>query len=367
MRVDRIDLVHVRVPLHAPFKISSGTVSEKDAVVVTVYSEGLKGYGEASPMAGSFYSPDSPESTWDCLTRQILPRILSKRNVECSGLDEVFNEVQGNSFAKAGIAGAFWDLRSKQTEVPLFKLFGGSKKPISSGLAVGIFPTLPELLNEIERYLTEGYKRLKIKIEPGWDVEPVKSVRKHFGDIPLMVDANAAYDRDDISIFQELDRFNLLMFEQPLKKDDLEGHALLQSKVHTPVCLDEGATDLDAIKQAIELQSCKIINIKIQRMGGFAKAKEVHDLCQQVGMPVWAGTMPELGIGSLEAIHLATLPNFSYPTDVESSARWFVDDIIDPWIEVNDGWITVPEEPGYGHRIDERKIRKYALRSESFR
>ncbi|MEK6570175.1 MAG: o-succinylbenzoate synthase, partial [Bacteroidota bacterium] len=218
----------------------------------------------------------------------------------------------------------------------------------------------------IERYLTEGYKRVKIKIEPGWDLEPVKEVRKHFKNVPLMVDANAAYTRNDISLFQQLDEFDLIMFEQPLAKSDLEGHAELQAKVRTPVCLDESAADIAAVKKAISLGSCKIINIKVQRMGGLGKSKEVHDLCQQANIPVWAGTMPELGIGSVQAIHIATLPNFSYPTDVESSSRWFVDDIIEPWIEVKDGWITVPSEVGYGFRIDERKIQRYALRSETF-
>jgi O-succinylbenzoate synthase len=358
--------VHIRIPLHTPFRISSGAVSEKDAIVVVVYSEGLVGYGEASPMAGTFYSEDSPESTWECLTSEILPKLTSRRELDRDQLSLILDGIRGNSFAKAGIETAFWDLEAKQNAVPLYKLLGGQEKRIPSGLAVGIFQTLTELLSTIERYLTEGYKRVKIKIEPGWDIEPVKEVRKHFGNVPLMVDANAAYCRNDISLFQQLDEFDLIMFEQPLAKSDLEGHAELQAKVRTPVCLDESAADIAAVKKAISLGSCKIINIKVQRMGGLGKSKEVHDLCQQANIPVWAGTMPELGIGSVQAIHIATLPNFSYPTDVESSSRWFVDDIIEPWIEVKDGWITVPSEVGYGFRIDERKIQRYAVRSETF-
>ncbi len=367
MHIDRIDMVHVRIPLHAPFKISSGTISETDALVIAIYSEGLIGYGEAAPMAGSFYSEDSPESTWDCLHDQIIPKVLAHKNMEPVLLQEVLDGIEENSFAKAGIETAFWDLDAKRQGLPLFELLGGKAKRIPSGLAVGICPTINEVLETIDRYLGEGYKRLKIKIERGWDLEPVKMVRKHFPDIPLMVDANAAYTRADISLFRKLDEFDLMMFEQPLPKSDLEGHAELQSNVRTPVCLDESAIDLRAVEKAIEMESCKIINIKIQRMGGLAKAKQVHDLCQRAGLPVWAGTMPELGIGSAQAIHLATLPNFSYPTDVESSSRWFIDDIIEPRIQVKDGWIEVPDGVGYGFAIDEKKIRKYAIRSETFR
>ncbi|MGA9363603.1 MAG: o-succinylbenzoate synthase [Bacteroidota bacterium] len=367
VRVDRIDLTHVQIPLHSPFKISSGVVIEKDAIVVAVYSEGLVGYGEASPMAGSFYSKDSPETTWECLKNEILPRVKLRHDLDRSRLDFILDQVQGNSFAKAGIETALWDLEAMHEAVPLWRLLGGTQPRIPSGLAVGIVPTVSELLHDIERHLAEGYKRVKIKIEPSWDLEPVKGVREHFGNIPLMVDANAAYRQVDIPLFEELDEYGLMMFEQPLGKDDLVGHAELQSKVRTPVCLDESAKDIAAVKDAIALGSCKVINIKIQRMGGLEKARQVHDLCRQAGIAVWAGTMPELGIGSVQAIHLSSLPDFSYATDVESSFRWFVDDIIDPWIEVKDGWLTVPNEVGYGFRIDEKKVQKYTVRSETFR
>jgi len=356
----------VRIPLHSPFKISSGVVSDKDAIIVAIYSEGLVGYGEASPMAGSFYSSDSPETTWVCLTNEILPRIKARMDLDRSQVDLILDQIHGNSFAKAGIESALWDLEAKRRAVPLWQLLGGTQSRIPSGLAVGIVPSIDELLHEVERYLTEGYKRVKIKIEPGWDLEPVKAVRKHFGNTPLMVDANAAYRRDDIPLFQELDQYDLMMFEQPLGKDDLMGHAKLQSCVQTPVCLDESAKDIAAVEEAISFGSCRVINIKIQRMGGLNKALQVHDLCRKAGMPVWAGTMPELGIGAVQAIHLGSLPGCSYPTDVESSFRWFVDDIIDPWIEVNDGWLAVPDEIGCGFNVDEKKLQKYAVRSETF-
>ncbi len=367
MHIDRVDLVHVRIPLHTIFKISSGAISVKDAIIVRVYSDGLLGYGEASPMTGSFYSADSPESTWDCIEQQILPKLFEKRNVELRDLEDLLDGIEENGFAKAGIETAFWDIEAKRSALPLYKLLGGQTERIPSGLAVGIYDTLDEFLQTIDRYLKDGYKRLKIKIEPGWDVEPVRQVRKHFGNIPLMVDANAAYSRTDISIFKELDGFNLQMFEQPFAKTDLEGLAELQANVATPVCLDESAMDIATVEKAINLGSCKIVNIKIQRVGGLSNGKRIHDLCRQNGIPVWAGTMPELGIGSVQTIHLATLENFRYPTDVQSSYRWFVDDIIEPWIEVKDGWIDLPSEPGYGFAVDEKKISKYAVRSKTFR
>jgi O-succinylbenzoate synthase len=367
VRLDRVELVHIRIPLHSPFKISSGIISEKDAIVVKVFSDGLVGYGESSPMAGSFYSTDSPESTWACLEEQILPRVLGGRNCDLPQLLELFDDIEENGFAKAGIETAFWDIEAKKRALPLYKLLGGTSTRVPSGLAVGIYGKIEEFLHTIEKYLPEGYKRLKIKIEPGWDVEPVRQVRQHFGDIPLMVDANAAYSLANLSVFKELDEYDLQMFEQPFAKNDLEAHAELQRSVRTPVCLDESAIDPSTVERAISLESCKIVNIKIQRVGGLSNAKKIHDLCRQKGIAVWAGTMPELGIGSVQTIHLATLENFRYPTDVQSSYRWFVDDIIEPWIEVNDGWLNLPETVGYGFAVDEKKIQNYTVHSETFR
>jgi len=367
VRVDRIELAHVRIPLHAPFRISSGAVSEKDAIITKVFAEGLIGWGESSPMAGTFYSEDSPESTWTCLRSQIIPRIIDKQVLSREDLCTILDQIEGNSFAKAGVETAWWDLEAQQKGVPLYTLLGGTRKRIASGLAVGIYSTIDELLRAIERQLSAGYQRIKIKIEPGWDIEPVRAVSKAFPSLPLMVDANAAYGREDVGLFQQLDEFQLIMFEQPLKKTDLEGHAELQSKIKTPICLDESLSDLTALKRAIQLGSCQVANIKIQRMGGLQTAREGHDYCAKAGIPVWAGTMPELGIGSAQALHLATLPNFIYPTDVEASYRWFVDDIIEPWITVKEGWIELLDGIGYGFKIDEQKLKRYTIRSEVFR
>lgn len=366
MKIDRITLTHVRIPLVEPFKISNGEVSEKDGILVGVASQGLVAWGEASPMSGGFYSDDTPESVWIHLVEKLIPEILRRKPDSIEEVNALLDGSGTSPFARAGLETAFWDLKAQKGNEPLFRTLGGTKGSVESGLAVGIYPTIDKLLAAIERYLGEGYKRVKIKVQPGWDIEPLLAVRGEFGRIPLMVDANCAYTQKDLDHLQAFDDFELIMIEQPLPKEDLEGHAMLQAMVRTPVCLDEGAKDPATVRRAIEMKSCKIVNIKIQRVGGLMHAKEIHDICANAGVPVWAGTMPELGIGGAQTVHLATLPNFAYPTDVESSARWFVDDIIEPLIEVKDGLITIPPGAGNCHTVSESKIKKFEVRKESF-
>ena len=365
MKIDRITLTHVRIPLVEPFRISNGEIGSKDGIVVGVHSEGVVGYGEASPMAGSFYSEDTPESVWEHLVDDLLPAVVRESPSTVDEVNAVLERIPGSPFARAGIETAWWDLIGQKSGRPLYKMLGGKRNRLESGLAVGIYPTIDGLRSAIERYMEEGYKRIKIKIQPGWDVKPLEMVRKNFSGVPLMVDANCAYRQADIPHLAHLDDFEMMMIEQPLPKNDLEGHTLLQSKIKTPVCLDEGAENLAAVRRAIELRSCKIVNIKVQRVGGLKKAKEIHDVCAQAGIPVWAGTMPELGIGGVQTLHLATLGNFTYPTDVESSRRWFVDDIVDPLITVDKGVITIPEGNGNGCRLKEKAAQKYTVRELS--
>lgn len=359
MKIERIVLTHVRIPLREPFRISNGSISEKDAIIVSLQSDGVTGYGEASPMAGSFYSDDTPESTWKHLVEVLVPRVLDLKSFGIDELNSLLDRLGGNAFARAGIETAAWDLASRMSGKPLAGLLDGKRAEVESGLAVGIYPSIGLLLEAIHGYMKEGYWRVKIKIEKGWDVEPLRAVRKEFGNVPLMVDANCGYDREDIEYLKRLDEFNLIMMEQPLKKKDLEGHAILQKAISTPICLDESAEDLESVKRAIELRSCKIVNIKIQRVGGFRNAKTIHDLCTNAGIPVWAGTMPELGIGGIHALSLSTLAGFSYPTDVESSDRWFADDVIIPRLKVRDGIFEVSEYSSY--EIDRTVVRKYKV------
>ncbi len=364
MKIEKVILTHVRIPFREPFRISNGSVSEKDAIIVSLFSEGVVGYGEASPMAGSFYSDDTPESTWDSLVYEIVPSVLKARPESLDDLNALLQKSTAGGFARAGIETATWDAISRSKGKPLSEILGGVRTRIESGLAVGIYDSVDELIKHVERYLRDGYRRLKIKIQKGWDIAPLNSVRSHFGDIPLMVDANCAYDRNDIDYLKQLDEFGLTMIEQPLKKEDLEGLAALQSKITTPVCLDESAANVDTVRRAIGLGSCKIINIKIQRVGGLQQAKAIHDICVGAGISLWVGTMPELGVGAVHALSLATLPGFNYPTDVESSERWFTDEVILPCIRVENGFINVDDY--FPYEVNPQVMQKHKVREIAF-
>lgn len=366
MNVERITLTHVRIPLVEPFRISNGEVKEKDGIIVRVYADGQVGTGEASPMSGSFYSDDTPESVWTVLTEYLVPAVFAAKAGSVEEVNHVLAGLKSSPFARAGLETAFWDLEAQAAGQPLYGLLGGEKLPLESGLAVGIYPDLRGLIGAIEKHLVEGYVRVKIKIQPGWDVGPLTEVRRRFGDLPLMVDANCAYTIEDIGHLASLDDFGLMMIEQPLPRNDLEGHARLQNALRTPVCLDESAEDVSTVKQAIRLKSCRIVNIKIQRVGGLANAMAVHDCCATAGIPVWAGTMPELGIGGVQTLHLATLPNFRFPTDVESSARWFVDDIVEPLITVSNGRIAIPAGIGNCFALSARAMERYRVAERVF-
>ena len=360
MIVKTVTLTHCRVPLVEPFRISSGAVAEKDGIVVRIETgDGLVGYGESSPMAGSFYSSDTPETCWRDLRENIVPFILGK------SIDTAM-ELPGTNFAKVGVETAFWDIEAKRQGKPLYELLGGTKKPVQSGLAVGLYDDVEDLLRTIHTYLNDGYKRVKIKIERGRDVELVRAVRAEFGNIPLFVDANGAYDLSDVDVFRTLDEFELMMFEQPFPGHMLRELAELQSQVRTPVCLDESLETPENLREAIALGSVRIANIKIQRVGGFSKALEIYEIARANEIPVWVGTMPELGIGQAQGMHLGTLSHCQFPTDVEASFRWFRDDIITPVLEVVDGCLYPPPEPGLGFEVTPAKLEQYAIASETF-
>jgi len=278
------------------------------------------------------------------------------------GLDRL----PAGNFTKAGGETAFWDLAAQQQNKPLHLLLGGVKAQIESGLAVGLYDNVADMLSTIERYLACGYRRVKLKIEPGRDVEIVKAARKTFGGIPLYVDANGAYTLRDLDVFRALDEFELMMFEQPFPGSSLDELAELQRHVRTPICLDESLDSVDQLRLAIKLGSLRIANFKIQRIGGFQHALEMDRICRENGIPAWVGTMPELGIGQAQGAALASLPNFVYPTDVEASDRWFRDDIIHPCIQVRNGYIELLDSPGLAYRIDHAKIRRYQLATRTF-
>jgi O-succinylbenzoate synthase len=366
LKINRIVIVHVRVPLVEPFRISSGAVSEKDGIVVELHSDGVTGYGESSPMAGSFYSADTPESSWKELCDVVAAAIAGADFESPQDWNRALDALPAGNFTKAGVETAFWDLAAQRLNKPLHEMLGGARTQVESGLAVGLYDDLSDMLRTVERYLVDGYRRVKLKIEPGRDIEVVKAARAAFGNIPLFVDANGAYSIRDIGIFRALDDFGLMMFEQPFPGPALEELAELAAAVRTPICLDESLDSVQQLRRAIELGSLRIANFKIQRVGGFYHALEMDRICREHAIPAWVGTMPELGIGQAQGAALASLDNFVYPTDVEASDRWFRDDIIAPLLQVRNGIIKLPEVPGLGYSVDRDKIRRYTLASRSF-
>lgn len=360
MRIKKIELIHIKLPLIEPFKISSGVLTERESIIIKMHSMGVIGYGESAPMAAPFYSYETIHTAMRIIEEHIVPMLKDVELKTPEDLNKVLSSIRGNPFAKAGIETAFWDVMARKDNVSLKHIIGSIADRIPSGVAIGIPADLQELIDKVYQFENEGYKRIKIKIQPGWDVLPVRTIREKFPNIPLMVDANSAYNFEEhLDIFRELDQFDLLMIEQPLHWNDLVDHAKLQKKLRTPVCLDESIHSVDDARKAWELKSCRIINIKIQRVGGLYNAKLIHDYCASRDIPVWCGTMPETGIGQSQGLALAGLPDFRYPADLEPSLRFFVDDIVDPLLELNDdGTISVPKSYGVA-KIDEKKIKKY--------
>ena len=356
-------LHRVRVPFVEPFRISNGVVAEKDAIVIELTTaDGVVGWGEASPMSGAFYSSDTPDSSWTVLKDQFVPALLSRGHVDAGRFYEFLREQSGDQFSRAGLEGAVWDAYANTRRMALCELFGVQPRAVPSGVAIGIFDTTEELLERVQRYVSDGYQRVKIKIQPGWDVEPVAAVRAKFPGVPLMVDANAAYMLDDLHIFRELDRFQLMMIEQPLAAAAIAEAGELQANLKTPLCADESAESLAALDQLIKHRAARIINIKVQRVGGLSEALLMLQTARAAGLKCWVGTMPELGIASAQALQIAMHDGFSFPTDVEASSRWYVDDVIEPAIEIdNSGFINVPRT---GFSVSREKIERYTTAIE---
>lgn len=360
-------LHRVRVPFIEPFRISNGVVAEKEAILVELTTaDGVVGWGEASPMSGSFYSAATPDSSWAALN-EMVPRMLSRGALDPTRFYEVLRDEQVDPFAKAGLEGALWDAYANATRKPLYELFGIERRAVPSGVAIGIFETIDQLIERVSHYVKEGYQRVKIKIQPGWDIEPVATIRAGFPELPLMVDANAAYTLDDMEIFRELDQFKLMMIEQPLAAEAVAAAGELQSHLQTPLCADESAESLAALDQLITNKAAQIINIKVQRVGGLSEALLMLKAARAAGLQCWVGTMPELGIASAQGLHLAMHSEFSFPTDIEASSRWYVDDVIEPAIKINSkGVIEVPQGVGTGFTVSSDKIDRYTTAVERF-
>jgi o-succinylbenzoate synthase len=355
VRLERVSARRIAVPMREPFRISSGEVATKEAILVRVSDGDAFGWGESSAMAGAFYSADTPDSCERDLMENVLPGIVGE-HPDMLALEAELVRLTESRFVRVAVETAAWELVARRRGVSLRALFGIADRAVPSGLAIGLYDTLDGLRAAIERYDPRQYHRLKIKIKRGQDVELVAAVRQWLGDFPLLVDANADYGIGDIDVFGELDRFGLMMFEQPLGKDAVEDSAELQRAVRTPVCFDEGIETLADAKRAHETGACRIVNIKLQRVGGFLEAFRIVEFCESVGMPLWMGTMPELGVGSAQALVLAAHPAFVYPTDVEPSARWYEYDILRPELVLRDRCLDVPSGPGLGYEVDEKRL-----------
>jgi len=366
MKIDRLELIHLRMSLVRPFETSFGRVAEKETILVRLESGGIEGWGESPVAAAPGYSYETVQTAWHILRDFLAPRLKDVEIARPGPIAEFFGFVRGHPMAKAGIEMAILDWFARKDGLPISKLLGGRVEEIPAGVSLGIEARIEDLLAQVEQAAARGYRRIKIKIKPRWDVDVTAAVRKRFPAMPLMVDANAAYALSDADHLRRLDEFGLLMIEQPLDPDDLLDHAKLQAGLKTPVCLDESIKSYADARRAIEIKACRVINIKQARVGGPFAAKALHDVCFAKGIPVWCGGLLETGVGRAHNIALATLPGFTLPGDISASDRYWKEDIIDPPVTVGaNGMIAAPTSPGLGYTVVESRVRQRTLRRET--
>jgi len=368
MRIDAIILRELHMPLVRPFETSFGVTRNRRIVLAEVQSEGLSGWGECTAGERPFFSGESTDSAWQVLVQELAPMLAAsspEHGGECPG---IFRAVRGNQMAKATLENAIWDLEAQREGVSLSRLLGGVRDSITCGVSIGIQPSIHELLSIIEHELADGYQRIKLKCKPGWDVDVFERVRSRWPGILLSCDANSAYRLRDEDHIASFDAFDLLMIEQPLWHDDFYFHSVLQKRINTPICLDESIRNRRDALAAIEMESCKIINVKLGRVGGFSEAIAVHNAAMERGIPLWCGGMLESGVGRAHNIALSTLEGFTLPGDVSASARYFADDIIEPGVTVSaEGEIAIPDTPGRGYEVRTDLIDRLTARKETIR
>ena len=368
MKIDGIYLRELHLPLIRPFQTSFGVTTNRRILLAEVHSEGLVGWGECTAGEHPHFSGESTDSAWQVIVSELGPMLASASPEHGGDCPKIFNVVRGNPMAKAALENAIWDLEAQREGVSLSRLIGGVRDMIPCGVSLGIQNSIPELMDIIERELAAGYQRIKLKCKLGWDVEVFEMVRSQWPDILLSCDANSAYRLRDSDHIVTFDEFNLLMVEQPLWHDDFYYHSMLQERMTTPICLDESIRNRRDALAAIEMESCKIINIKLGRVGGFSEAIAVHNAAQERGIPVWCGGMLESGIGRSHNIALSTLENFSLPGDVSASSRYWTEDIIEPEVTVSsEGEIRVPDTPGRGFEVRTDLIDQLTVRKEEIR
>ncbi len=363
MKIERIELKQIFLPYKKPFETSGWIEDGNYGIIAKIYSEGLTGWGESPAGKEPWYNEETTDTAWSIQKNFLVPMILNKELSSPDQVDTLFEPVRGNKIAKTALEFAVWDLAAKREGLSLSSLLGGTVKKIPVGVSIGIQKDLNSLLDAVQGYVEEGYRRIKIKIKPGYDIEPVKAIRKHFPDIKLQVDANSIYKLEDYGSLKDLDEFNLLLIEQPLAHDDIYQHSILQKKIKTPICLDESITSPAHALFALDIDACRVINIKPSRVGGLTPARLIHDMCHQRSVPVWCGGMLETGIGRTFNAALASLPGFILPGDISANDRYFKRDIVLNPFKLNyDGTLDVPELPGCGALVDEKYLETIVLR-----
>jgi len=365
--IKQIKLRKLNMRLKHPFMTSFGTMQNKVFFITeAIDGKGHRGFGESVAFASPWYTEETVKTNVHMMEDFLIPILKENEISHPNDISHLFEPIKRNLMAKSALEGAIWDLYAKRNNMMLAAALGGEKNEIDVGISIGIQPTVKQLLETIEKSVAAGYKRIKLKIKPGWDIDVLKEVRKIFPDTSIMADANSAYTLDDVEHLKQLDDLNLMMIEQPLAHDDIIDHATLQANIDTPICLDESIHSLEDTRLAIQLNSCKIINIKIGRVGGLTEAKRIHDYCFRHGIDVWCGGMLEAGVGRAHNIALTTLNGFTLPGDTAGSSRYWEKDIISPEVTVKDGVITVPNKPGIGYDIDEEALNEFTVDEKVF-
>jgi O-succinylbenzoate synthase len=367
MKIERVTLREIRMRLKAPFETSFGVTQERRILLVEMIADGVSGWGEITALESPSYNPETTDTAWHVVSDFIAPAIVGRDLPSSADLPNLLTGIRGHSMAKAGVENALWDIEAQQKGIPLWRLLGGTRDEITCGVSLGIRPTAASLVEKVQQEISCGYQRIKLKIKPGKDVEFVAAVRERYPKIMLSVDANSAYSLGDADHLRKLDKFELIMIEQPLGWDDIYSHARLQSQIRTALCLDECINNRQDADAAVAIGACKIINIKLGRVGGHTGARKVHDVCVERAVPVWCGGMLESGIGRAHNIAMSTLPGFTLPGDVSASSRYWTEDIIEPEVEVSSrGTIASPGAPGLGYAVKRKLVERFCVRSRNW-
>jgi o-succinylbenzoate synthase len=368
LTIDAVHLREINMPLAHPFETSFGRTTMRRILLVEIESEGLTAWGECVAGEHPYFSEESIDTAWLVTEHELAPRLLGKELVGGGSVPALFHQVRGNRMAKAALENAVWDLDAQKKRIPLASLLGGTRETIACGVSIGIQPSPEALMDKIAEELAAGYQRIKLKCKPGWDTKIFEQVRARWPEIRLSCDANSAYRVADIDHIVAWDQFDLMMIEQPLWYDDFYFHSMLQKRLDTPICLDESIRNRRDALAAIDMESCRVINIKVGRVGGFSEAIAVHNAAAERGVPVWCGGMLETGIGRAHNIALSSLPNFALPGDVSASARYWAEDIIEPEVVVSPkGEIDVPDGIGSGYAVRRDRIEKLTVRRQTIR